>query len=65
MVEAELGSTSVVSRNEDGSVEVELSVVNVGAFRSWIFGLLDHAVVVSPESLRAEVVGWLGDLVPR
>jgi len=59
MVEAELGSTAVVVRNEDGSVEVELSVVNVDAFRSWLFGLLDHAVVLSPESLRAEVVVWL------
>ena len=29
------------------------------AFRSWVLGLLEHAEVLGPEELRADVVGWL------
>ncbi len=43
----------------DGSVEVEVPCANVPAFRSWVLGLLDHAEVVGPPEVRAEVVAWL------
>ena len=32
---------------------------NVGAFRSWLLGYLEHAEVLSPPELRSEVVAWL------
>ena len=31
----------------------------VAAFRSWVLGLLDHAVVESPPELRRHVIDWL------
>ena len=65
MVEAELGSGAVVARPGDGSIEVELGVVNATAFRSWVLGLLDHAVVLGPEALRTDLVTWLEEMVER
>ncbi|HZT66785.1 MAG TPA: WYL domain-containing protein [Acidimicrobiales bacterium] len=62
MVEAEVGSGAVVERRDDGSVVVSLPVVNVDAFRSWVLGLLDHAVVLAPDELRGEIVDWLTPL---
>lgn len=61
-VESELGSAAVAERRPDGSVVVEMEVVSVDNFRSWVLGLLDHAVVVSPDELRAAVVDWLTPL---
>ena len=58
-VVAEHGDGAVVERRDDGSVVVEVDVVNRGAFRSWLLGFRDHAEVVAPPDLRAEVVAWL------
>lgn len=58
-VVAELGEASVRERRAGGSVVVALEVANVPAFRSWVLGLLDHAVVLSPPELRDGIVGWL------
>lgn len=62
MVEAELGPGSVATRLQDGSIEVELQVVNRAAFRSWVLGLLDHAVVLGPDQLRQDLTDWLQGL---
>ncbi len=62
-VEGYLGSEAVVERHPDGSVVVEMEVANVGAFRSFVLGLLDHATVLGPEPLRAAVVDWLAAMV--
>jgi hypothetical protein len=43
---------------------VTLPVVNRAAFRSWVVDLLDHAEVLSPPELRADMVAWL-DAVAR
>ena len=51
--------SSLVERGEGGSVEVRFSVSNRVALRSWVLGLLDHAEVVGPPELRAEIVAWL------
>jgi proteasome accessory factor B len=32
---------------------------NRPAFRSWVLGLLEHAVVLEPVEVRDEVVAWL------
>jgi proteasome accessory factor BC len=58
-VVAELGEEAVVERDGHGGVTVRLEVTNSEAFRSWIVGLLDHARVVGPETLRQAVTDWL------
>lgn len=58
-VVGQLGAEAVVDRRDDGSVVVALAVANVDAFRSWVIGLLDHAVVLGPPKMRKAVVDWL------
>jgi predicted DNA-binding transcriptional regulator YafY len=55
----QLGDEAVVERRPDGAVVVSLPVVNRAAFRSWVIDLLDHAEVLSPAELRADMVAWL------
>jgi proteasome accessory factor B len=55
----ELGEDAVVERRDDGSVVVELAVVNREAFRAFVVGLLEHAEVLAPPELRSDVVDWL------
>ena len=46
--------------SDDGTVvELVVPVTNRDAFRSWLLGLRDHAEVLEPVDLRAEVVDWL------
>ncbi len=58
-VERELGSDRVVERHADGSIVVAVPTNNLAAFRSWVLGLLDHAVVESPDDVRRHVIDWL------
>jgi predicted DNA-binding transcriptional regulator YafY len=58
-VERELGADRVVERGDDGSVLVSVPAGNTTAFRSWVLGLLEHAVVESPPALRQQVIDWL------
>jgi predicted DNA-binding transcriptional regulator YafY len=60
----QLGAEAVSERRPDGAVVVTLPVVNREAFRSWVVDLLDHAEVLSPPELRADMVAWL-DAVAR
>jgi proteasome accessory factor B len=53
-------------------VLVSVPAGNTTAFRSWVLGLLEHAVVESPPALRQQVIDWLaavaasdGGMVPR
>jgi proteasome accessory factor B len=55
----QLGEEAVTEHRADGSVVVELSVVNREAFRTFVLGLLEFAEVLEPEELRADVVAWL------
>lgn len=59
LVAAEVGEEAVVRRLDDGSIEVEVPYVNRVAFRSWLFGLTDNAVVVAPDELRRDTIAWL------
>jgi predicted DNA-binding transcriptional regulator YafY len=59
MVVARLGDEAVRERRADGSVVVALAVVNRPAFRTWVLDLLDHAEVLGPPELRADMRGWL------
>jgi len=59
LVTGALGDDAVVERRDDGGVVVALDVVNRDAFRAFVLDLLDHAEVLDPPELRAEVVDWL------
>lgn len=63
LVAGEVGDAAVVARSADGSIDVEVPCVNRDAFRSWLLGLTDHAVVISPDDVRVEMVGWLTDII--
>jgi predicted DNA-binding transcriptional regulator YafY len=58
-VEADLGAQAVAERRDDGSIVVRMAVTNREAFRSFVLGLLDHAEVLAPPPLRADMVAWL------
>ncbi|MFN8036219.1 MAG: WYL domain-containing protein [Acidimicrobiia bacterium] len=64
-VEDELGAASIVERRDDGSVVVRLAVTHRPAFRSFVLGFLDHAEVLSPAELRADVRDWLRAIQER
>lgn len=49
----------------DGSLLVRLVVTRLDGFRSWLLGMLDHAVVIGPADLRAEVAAWLASMASR
>ncbi len=55
----ELGPERLLRRGDDGSVQVLVSVTNRVAFRSFVLGLLDHAEVIGPATVRSEIVAWL------
>jgi predicted DNA-binding transcriptional regulator YafY len=55
----EVGEAAVTERRPDGSVLVRVPCGNQLAFRSWVLGLLDDAVVVGPPEVRADIVAWL------
>jgi predicted DNA-binding transcriptional regulator YafY len=55
----ELGEDAVVARRTDGSIDVEVASGNRPAFKSWLFAMVDRAELVSPESLRQEIIADL------
>jgi predicted DNA-binding transcriptional regulator YafY len=57
-----LGPDAVVEEHDDGSIVVELAVTHDDGFRSFLLGFLDHAEVLAPAELRADVVAWLEEL---
>ncbi len=59
----EVGEDKVVARHDDGSLDVVLGVSSFPSIRSWLLGLLDHAVVVDPPAFHDELVAWLHALV--
>jgi len=58
----DLGADAVAERHDDGAAVVRLRVVNREAFRTWVLNLLEHAEVLEPPELRADIVTWLEDL---
>jgi proteasome accessory factor B len=49
----------VIEERDDGSLVVEFEVANRAPFRSFVLGMLDHAEILEPESLRADLLAWL------
>jgi predicted DNA-binding transcriptional regulator YafY len=59
MVAGEVGADRVRTTHADGSIEIEVPCANLPAFRSWLLGYLEHAEVLAPDHVRADVIGWL------
>lgn len=55
----DLGESAVRDRREDGDVVFAVPCANLWAFRSWLLGFLEHAEVLAPPTVRADVVDWL------
>jgi predicted DNA-binding transcriptional regulator YafY len=50
---------TVVAEDDDGGVVLELPVSHPDGFRSFVLGLGEHAEVLAPVELRADIVAWL------
>jgi proteasome accessory factor B len=61
-VVAELGEDAVEEHRPDGGVVVSMRVSSRPAFRSFVLGLLDHAVVIDPPEARDDLVDWLKNI---
>jgi len=61
----QLGAETVVDERADGSVEFEIRVSNLPAFRSFVLSFLEHAEVLSPPEVRQDIVQWLEGLAGR
>lgn len=59
----ELGESAVRERRDDGSIVFAVPCANRWAFRSWLLGFMEHAEVLAPQDVRAEIVDWLQAIV--
>jgi proteasome accessory factor B len=57
-----LGEEAVTARHPDGGVVFRVGVTNVAAFRSFVFGFLDHAEILGPADLRESTMDWLAQV---
>jgi proteasome accessory factor B len=57
-----VGPDAVEAWRPDGSVVLAVRVTNRDAFRSFVLGFLEHAEILDPPELRAEMIQWLDDL---
>ncbi|HEX2047997.1 MAG TPA: WYL domain-containing protein [Acidimicrobiales bacterium] len=54
-----VGPEAVEEWRPDGSLVLAVRVTNRDAFRSFVLGFLEHAEVLGPPELRADMVEWL------
>jgi proteasome accessory factor B len=55
----QLGAECVISSDPDGSTTFAVPVTSWPAFRSFVLGFLDHAELLEPPDLRADLVAWV------
>jgi len=65
LVRHSIGRERVEEERSDGSIVVAFDVTNRDGFRSFVLSYLDHAVVLEPDELREDIVGWLEALADR
>jgi predicted DNA-binding transcriptional regulator YafY len=58
----QLGADHVTATDADGSTTFAVPVTSWPAFRSFVLGFLDHAEVLGPPELRADLVAWVTGL---
>jgi len=57
-----LGPECVVGTTPEGGTVFQVEVTNADGFRGFLLGFLEHAEVLGPPALRADVVAWLQEL---
>jgi proteasome accessory factor B len=57
--EQALGREAAVEERADGAVVFEVAVSHWPAFRSFVAAFLEHAEVLGPPAMRADMVAWL------
>lgn len=62
-VRGHLGDDAVAETRDDGSLVFRVEVVNWPAFRSFVLTFLDHAEILEPPQLRADLVAWLDEVI--
>lgn len=55
----QLGDDVALTEHGDGSVTFEVPVTSWPAFRGFVLSFLDHAELVGPPDLRADLVAWV------
>lgn len=55
----QVGADATIVDDDGSRAIVEFPVTNRAAFRTFVLGFLEHAEVLDPPELRAEVVEWL------
>lgn len=58
-----LPAATVVETHSDGSIEIELDVTNIAAFRSLVLSMFEAAEILSPPELRDDMIQWLETMV--
>ena len=58
----QLGTSTPVETAPDGSAVFSVAVTNWPAFRSFVLTFLEHAEIVGPPELRAQMVEWLTEV---
>lgn len=61
----EVGERAVRERRDGGAVVLDVACSNRPAFRSWLLGFVEHAEVLGPPEVRAEIEAWLASVVER
>lgn len=59
----EIGEENIIEKKSNGWKVAQLEVSNKELFKSWILGLMGHAFVISPITLRQEIIEWLEQIV--
>lgn len=59
----QVGPDRVEERRPDGSVVLRFDVTNRPGFRSLVLSFLDHAEILDPPELRADLLRWLDGIV--
>ncbi len=60
--EVAVAEWATAARVPDGGVRLQVAVTNRAAFRSFVLGFLDHAEVLGPPEVRADMIAWLATI---
>ena len=61
-VKTEFGQGAVVRERSDGAIEFAIPCANLGAFRVWLFAMVDRAEVLGPPRVRQHIIGHLNEI---
>ena len=64
-VKTEFGQGAVLRERSDGAIEFAIPCANLGAFRVWLFAMVDRVEVLGPPRVREHIIGHLNELAGR